>query len=246
MYKYRRLYEALELDPSKAISHAEIKKAHRRLVKKWHPDLVEESLLEEATEMMSKISHAWAILGDKDKRIQYDAHGIGEEAIPIETMSVKGVSLLHQLFQTLLLKPSAWKYSDIIQEAQNMINTSRYEVAAQLKTLQAEIDANTDVLSRLSMVKPNLTEEEEQLIGHQQASRFDPIGGMIRTKLVSMQNTYNNGKESMEELLICEQMLKHYKFQYVKRTDKAPPDILSRNDAAYLYEAAEAFYKNNR
>ena len=54
-------------------SREEIKKAYKRLAKKYHPDLNKDN--PEAAEKFKQISEAASVLGDDEKRRQYDAMG---------------------------------------------------------------------------------------------------------------------------------------------------------------------------
>lgn len=65
------LYDVLEV--SQKASQEVIEKAYKTLVKKWHPDLQESKNRPVAEEMMKKINNAYNILGDEDKRKEYDA-----------------------------------------------------------------------------------------------------------------------------------------------------------------------------
>lgn len=58
------------LGVSKTASNTEIKKAYRKLVRKYHPDVSKEA---NADEMTSKINQAYQTLKDKEKRAEYDA-----------------------------------------------------------------------------------------------------------------------------------------------------------------------------
>ncbi|MFH1771175.1 MAG: molecular chaperone DnaJ [archaeon] len=60
------------LGVEKGASKEEIKKAYKRLAKKYHPDLNND---EGATEKFKEISEAAAVLGDNNKRTQYDQFG---------------------------------------------------------------------------------------------------------------------------------------------------------------------------
>lgn len=66
----RDFYEVLGI--TKAASEQEIKKAYRKLSKKYHPDLNKEP---GADEKFKEISEAYEVLGDKEKRQQYDQFG---------------------------------------------------------------------------------------------------------------------------------------------------------------------------
>ncbi|MGR5965644.1 molecular chaperone DnaJ [Bacillus cereus] len=66
----RDYYEVLGL--SKGASTDEIKKAYRRLAKKYHPDVSEE---EKAIEKFKEVQEAYEVLNDDQKRTQYDQFG---------------------------------------------------------------------------------------------------------------------------------------------------------------------------
>ena len=71
-------YEVLGV--AKTASEAEIKKAFRTLAKKHHPDKHAGDAA--AQKRFQEISGAYDILGDKDKRAQYDAGAIGPDGNP--------------------------------------------------------------------------------------------------------------------------------------------------------------------
>jgi DnaJ-class molecular chaperone len=71
-------YEVLGV--AKTASEAEIKKAFRALAKKHHPDKHAGDAT--AQKRFQEISGAYDILGDKDKRAQYDAGAIGADGNP--------------------------------------------------------------------------------------------------------------------------------------------------------------------
>lgn len=64
------LYEILEV--SEKASKEVIDKAYHVLAKKYHPDLQKENEKKIAEEKMKKINEAYEILGDTEKRKQYD------------------------------------------------------------------------------------------------------------------------------------------------------------------------------
>ena len=71
-------YEILGV--AKTASEAEIKKAFRTLAKTHHPDKHQGDA--KAQKKFQEISGAYDILGDKDKRAQYDAGAIGPDGNP--------------------------------------------------------------------------------------------------------------------------------------------------------------------
>jgi len=66
----KSLYETLEV--SENASEAEIKKAYRKLARKYHPDVNKEA---SAEDKFKEINSAYEILSDKEKKQQYDMHG---------------------------------------------------------------------------------------------------------------------------------------------------------------------------
>src|SRR6056297_3444614 len=61
------------LGVSKDASQDEIKKAYRKLARKYHPDHSDGS--KESEERFKEISEAYAVLSDEEKRKQYDTYG---------------------------------------------------------------------------------------------------------------------------------------------------------------------------
>src|SRR5438874_5507044 len=68
------LYDALGV--SKSASQDEIKKAYRKLVREYHPDKNPGD--KEAEERFKEIQGAYDVLGDPEKRKQYDAFGFAD------------------------------------------------------------------------------------------------------------------------------------------------------------------------
>lgn len=68
-------YQILGIEPH--VSSIEIKRAYRKLVKSYHPDVdyseSDESRRSDANEYMMRLNEAYEVLIDKSKRAQYDA-----------------------------------------------------------------------------------------------------------------------------------------------------------------------------
>jgi curved DNA-binding protein len=66
----KSLYETLEV--SENASADEIKKAYRKLARKYHPDVNKDP---KAEEKFKEINAAYEVLSDPQKKQQYDQHG---------------------------------------------------------------------------------------------------------------------------------------------------------------------------
>ncbi len=66
----KSLYETLEVNEN--ATQAEIKKAYRTLAKKYHPDMNKDP---KAEDKFKEINAAYEVLGDEQKKSQYDTHG---------------------------------------------------------------------------------------------------------------------------------------------------------------------------
>src|SRR5688500_11276 len=70
--KYKDYYKILGVE--RAASEADIKKAYRKLARKYHPDVSKEA---DAKERFQEVSEAYETLRDKEKRAAYDSLGSG-------------------------------------------------------------------------------------------------------------------------------------------------------------------------
>ena len=66
----KSLYKTLEIDEN--ATQSEIKKAYRVLAKKYHPDINKDP---DAEEKFKEVNAAYEVLGDEQKKAQYDRHG---------------------------------------------------------------------------------------------------------------------------------------------------------------------------
>ena len=88
-------YEILGV--SRDATQSEIKRAYRRLAREYHPDVNSGS--EEAQEKFKKISEAYAVLSDKDKRRQYDSGGSVEFDTGFGRGAGGGATMFEELFR---------------------------------------------------------------------------------------------------------------------------------------------------
>ncbi len=68
--EYKDYYKILGVD--REISQVDLKKTYRKLARKYHPDVSKEN---DAEERFKEVNEAYEVLGDEDKRVQYDNLG---------------------------------------------------------------------------------------------------------------------------------------------------------------------------
>ncbi|MDB4538010.1 DnaJ domain-containing protein [Akkermansiaceae bacterium] len=74
--QFRDYYEVLEIN--KDASHDDIRKAFRKLARKYHPDVAEDKTT--AEDKFKELNEAYEVLGDPEKRKKYDAMGSRPQA----------------------------------------------------------------------------------------------------------------------------------------------------------------------
>ena len=102
-------------------SETDIKKAYRNLAKKYHPDKNKEA---GAEEKFKKISHAYNILSDPDKKRNYDQFGpegidegmaaSGFDPFNIFNMHARGPSMMHMTHEITLEDYFTKKYTKVL------------------------------------------------------------------------------------------------------------------------------------
>lgn len=114
--QYRDYYEILGID--KSAKPDEIKKAYRKLAKKYHPDLNGGS--EEAAEKLKEVNEAYEVLSDPEKKSKYDRFGAnyqnGMNFDPSDfgyTYTTSGGSGFSDFFETIFGNAKNFSASDI-------------------------------------------------------------------------------------------------------------------------------------
>ena len=81
-------YEVLGV--TKEATQDDVKKAYRRLAKKWHPDLHKDDRAQ-AEKMFKELTEAYEVLSDAEKRAMYDRYGfVGDQTPPTYRTATTG------------------------------------------------------------------------------------------------------------------------------------------------------------
>lgn len=89
-------YKTLGVD--KGASEEEIKKAYRKLALKYHPDRAPKDKKKECEKKFKEVSHAYGILSDPNKKVQYDQYGQTFEGGAGQGFSQQDFNSFHDAF----------------------------------------------------------------------------------------------------------------------------------------------------
>ena len=109
----RDYYQILGVD--KKASTSDIKKAFRKLARKYHPDLNPGDKASEAK--FKEIQEAYAVLSDSKKRSQYDQFGFaGDVPVSKDSTFPVLVPLLFRMFLVIFLEEDLKQLKDLREE----------------------------------------------------------------------------------------------------------------------------------
>jgi DnaJ-class molecular chaperone len=142
----KSLYKILGVKKSAKL--AEIKKAHRALSKKHHPDLGGD------TDKFLEIDRAYKVLRDKDRRQHYDETGeIDAQSVLSEMDEVRGV--MADLYQQLLKSGHAFHEEiSIIDALRQIVKENRIEFKTKAESFQ-------ETVRELKALRKRITREDE-------------------------------------------------------------------------------------
>ncbi len=90
---YTDHYRTLRVMPS--ASQEEIRRAYRLLAKRYHPDRVSPDRREWAREQMARINAAYEVLGDPQRRAEYDRQVGRQQGGPLVGVGGRGMAAWH-------------------------------------------------------------------------------------------------------------------------------------------------------
>lgn len=121
-------YDTLGVEPT--ATHAQIRKAYRRLAMRLHPDRNEPS--DEITAEFQRVQEAYDVLSDPDRRAHYDQTGESKQ----RNAQAEAEAQLANLFMTMLEKTDAPEYSDLKAMVLQQINNQQTIMEHQIKDLE--------------------------------------------------------------------------------------------------------------
>lgn len=175
MVKDTQYYELLEIKTT--ASELEIKKAYRKLAIKYHPDKNPDD--EQAAETFKKISEAYQVLSDTEKRAKYDQYGIQEggaaEMVDPEKFFddiFGGESFVPYVGELTMLKNLTKE-----MELQNMEEEEKAAELEVMKEGERYYDTNSAIKSSMLLGDANLNglsiEEQKKLIEEEKAKKLE-------------------------------------------------------------------------
>ncbi|MCX5495105.1 DnaJ domain-containing protein [Kaistia dalseonensis] len=125
----RRLYE--ELGVRHDATPAAIDKAYRQKARKAHPDTGGSS------EAFHKLSHAYAILSDADRRKAYDETGY-EGEMAGENIADRAMAHIHELVSSVLESDLPFEGVDLVTAIGDTLARQRAEIGAAIRKLESQ------------------------------------------------------------------------------------------------------------
>lgn len=130
-------YEILNVDPT--ASPSEVKRAYRKLSSSHHPDRGG------SDSTMATINDAYSILGDADRRKQYDETGSAAIPTPIETRAK--VTLYQALLAVVDQIPSA--DIDVVRALREVLQSARATEKGKLSEFSGKLDKLQKVRTKI-------------------------------------------------------------------------------------------------
>lgn len=121
-------------------THAQVKAAFRTAAGRAHPDRNKDAPPAEAAAAMAAINKAWEVLGDPERRADYDASGVDHDAASIEE---DGRMLLMEYFDKAATDEMV---RDIVNHIRNVLH-------GRLAECQAEIASAHKIVTRFNRVR---------------------------------------------------------------------------------------------
>ncbi|KAF4516898.1 hypothetical protein B566_EDAN011243 [Ephemera danica] len=196
------LYQALGLE--KNANEKDVKNAYRRMSLKIHPDRVEESEKENATEKFKVLSKIHSILSDPKKRKAYDDNGDTEDDVDCDWMMY-----WRSIFKQLTL--------DDIKEYEQKYKGSEEE-RNDLKDVYLSSKGNMDVIMETVLFaqledEPRLCEILQDMIKSGEVEDFEAFTQESRDKKKRRERKMKRQRKAFEKMQEKEQQSKDNDFE---------------------------------
>lgn len=196
------LYDIFGLD--KDASPEDIKKAYRRLSKKFHPDLNKDDL--DAEDKFKKLNEAYTILSDPKLREQYDRNGTCNQGQSIDLLSV-AIEWVKDLFMTIIdNSPEDGPMIDPFELIRQEIKNRNLSAKKTIKKARRDIKRYTKFKNRL-IYKGN---------------KSNQLADLLMVKIAGFENTIRKTELNFQILDLMVDVLEDYDFILDMTDDEAP------------------------
>lgn len=186
------LYDDLGVDPG--ATPEEIKAAHRKSVKRTHPDRVGDSGRAE----FERVQRAYLVLASPEKRARYDQTGKIDDSADNQNPMI--AAMIRAAFQQALA---------VVQD-----QYGRYDL---IELTRKNLQAMRQSAVQDALISRDLMPMKEDLLGRlqlKQTTRFDPIGGMIRDEIKSLKAQEEMAMQGVAGIDAAIAHLDHYGFVF--------------------------------
>lgn len=200
------LYDILNID--KNTTKEEIKKAYKKMAKKYHPDKIGGD-----EEKIKEINKAYLILYNEITRTEYDETGETEGKQDSDL-----ISSLCQLFIIVLEKTGG--------DDSNLIQIMRDEIQKKIISGEREIDISEKAIEKFKKIKKRVKKKKEGFL-------YNAIISTIERNIESSKNQKNKKEREIENYKKMKELL--YEIDYEYKPNPRGEDC-SMNDNQRHYE----------
>lgn len=191
-------YEVLEV--SRDATQEDIGRSYRVLARRYHPD----HNGNETAEKFKHVTHAYEILGDEDRRRRYDETGQTEQP-KNEALSIVA-SCVHDTILEIVQGGNDPEKVDVLKIVKAKLKKIRGNLERIVKMASENAEKFRKIASRM-----NCDEAENYL------------KVMILQPALQFEREASEAKRKLEELDVCDEILRHYSYQFDNPDDSTWP-----------------------
>ncbi len=202
------LYDDLDITPD--ADDATIKRAHRKAVKKLHPDAGENS----DRDKFETVQRAFMVLSNPERRSRYDETGTIDDA-PDNQLGIIAEVIMRAFDEAFQRVGDQFRFVDMIAQTRERIENRKDETKIARSNLKAQIEQIERILKRVTFKSGN---------------GFNPIANTLEERIRDGRNAQAMAEREAEGIEAALAYLDHYGFEF----EKAPTQTVFHGTVTWL------------